>query len=301
MMGYMEWTFTGEVIEWRGPAPYLFVAMTPEDSEDLKEAASGLTYWGQVPVHVTVGGTEFTTALFPKDGRYLVPVKAAVQRAEAIGEGAIVEVALRLNPARRKLRPAGSCGRTTDEERRFSQSGQYGDEKGIGMDHNGRVQVTVSRPIAAPAARIFRVLADPASHPALDGSGMLRAAPAQPVPGRAGDTFTMAMHLPELGSYLMLNRITVFEQDRQICWEPTPGDAAASRAAGLPVGASQGYSWGFQLRPDGGTTIVTEMFDCTEAVQVIRDAVEDGQTWVPVMHRTLERLAAIVEQPPAGS
>jgi hypothetical protein len=23
----MEWTFTGEVIEWRGPAPYLFVAM----------------------------------------------------------------------------------------------------------------------------------------------------------------------------------------------------------------------------------------------------------------------------------
>ena len=104
MMGHMEWTFTGEVIEWRGPAPYLFVAMTPEDSEDLKEAASGLIYWGQVPVHVTIGGTEFTTALFPRDGRYLVPVKLAVQRAEAIGEGAFVEVALRLNAARWKLR-----------------------------------------------------------------------------------------------------------------------------------------------------------------------------------------------------
>jgi hypothetical protein len=104
MMGHMEWTFTGEVIEWRGPAPYLFVAMTPEDSEDLREAASGLIYWGQVPVHVTIGGTQFTTALFPRDGRYLVPVKAAVQRAEAIGEGATVEVALRLNSARRKLR-----------------------------------------------------------------------------------------------------------------------------------------------------------------------------------------------------
>jgi hypothetical protein len=103
MMGHMQWTFTGEVIEWRGPAPYLFVAMTPDDSEDLKEAASGLTYWGQVPVHVTIGSTEFTTALFPRDGRYLVPVKAAVQRAEAIGEGAVVEVALRLNAARRKL------------------------------------------------------------------------------------------------------------------------------------------------------------------------------------------------------
>ena len=98
----MEWTFTGEVIEWRGPAPYLFVAMTPEESEDLKEAARGLIYWGQVPVHVTIGGTEFTTALFPKDSRYLVPVKVAVQRTEAIGEGAIVEVVLRLNAARRE-------------------------------------------------------------------------------------------------------------------------------------------------------------------------------------------------------
>jgi hypothetical protein len=102
MMGRMEWTFTGEVIEWRGPAPYLFVAMTPEESEDLKEAARGLIYWGQVPVHVTIGGTGFTTALFPRDGRYLVPVKVAVQQAEAIGEGAIVEVVLRLNAARRE-------------------------------------------------------------------------------------------------------------------------------------------------------------------------------------------------------
>ena len=102
MMGHMDWTFTGEVIEWRGPAPYLFVAMTPEDSEDLKEAASGLIYWGQVPVQVTIGDTEFTTALFPKAGRYLVPLKGAVQRAEAIGEGAVVEVVVRLNAAGRR-------------------------------------------------------------------------------------------------------------------------------------------------------------------------------------------------------
>jgi hypothetical protein len=100
--GRMEWTFTGEVIEWRGPAPYLFVAMTPEDSEDLKEEARGLIYWGQVPVHVTIGDTQFTTALFPRDGRYLVPVRVAVQLAEAIGEGAVVEVVLRLNAGRRQ-------------------------------------------------------------------------------------------------------------------------------------------------------------------------------------------------------
>jgi hypothetical protein len=97
----MEWNFTGEVFEWRGPAPYLFVARSPEESDDLKEAARGLIYWGQVPVHVTIGVTPFTTALFPRDGRYLVPVKVAVQRAEEIAEGAVVDVVLRLNAARR--------------------------------------------------------------------------------------------------------------------------------------------------------------------------------------------------------
>jgi hypothetical protein len=45
---------------------------------------------------VTIGGSEFASALFPRGGRYLVPVKAAVQRAEAIGEGAVVRVVLRL-------------------------------------------------------------------------------------------------------------------------------------------------------------------------------------------------------------
>jgi Domain of unknown function (DUF1905) len=51
-------------VAWIGA--YLFVAMTPAESDDLKEAARGLIYWGQVPVHVTIGGTEFTTALFPR-------------------------------------------------------------------------------------------------------------------------------------------------------------------------------------------------------------------------------------------
>ncbi len=163
------------------------------------------------------------------------------------------------------------------------------------MDLSRRVQVSVSRSIAAPAAKIFQVLADPANHPALDGSGMLRAAPGQPAPSRAGDTFLTAMYLPELGNYLMLNRITAFEQDRRIAWEPTPGDAVASQNTGLPLGASQGYNWSYQFEPDGDATIVTELFDCTEAAQSIRDAVEDGRNWVPAMHQTLERLAAMVE------
>jgi hypothetical protein len=95
----VEWVFDGEIIEWRGPAPFYFVAMSESDSAELKEAARSLIYWGQVPVRVVIGGTEFTTALFPRYGRYLVPLKDAVRKAEGIGEGDIVAVVLR--PARR--------------------------------------------------------------------------------------------------------------------------------------------------------------------------------------------------------
>ena len=95
----MEWVFDGEIIEWRGPAPFYFVAMSESDSAELKEEARSLIYWGQVPVDVVIGGTEFRTALFPRDGCYLVPLKDAVRKAEGIGEGDVVAVALR--PARR--------------------------------------------------------------------------------------------------------------------------------------------------------------------------------------------------------
>ncbi|MEV4704074.1 DUF1905 domain-containing protein [Actinoplanes sp. NPDC049316] len=91
----MEWAFDAEVIEWRGPAPYFFVAMPEADSAELKEAARSLIYWGQVPVRVVIGEAEFRTALFPRNGRYLVPLKDAVRKAEGIDEGDIVTVVLR--------------------------------------------------------------------------------------------------------------------------------------------------------------------------------------------------------------
>jgi uncharacterized protein DUF1905 len=94
----MEWMFDGEVIEWRGPAPYYFVAMSDADSAELKEAARHLVYWGQVPVRAVLGDTEFRTALFPREGRYLVPLKDAVRRAEGVDKGDVVSV--RLTPGR---------------------------------------------------------------------------------------------------------------------------------------------------------------------------------------------------------
>lgn len=90
----MGWVFEGQVVEWRGPAPYYYVPMPVEDAEDLKDAARGLEYWGQVAVTATIGETTFTTALFPKDGTYLLPLKAAIRRAEEIDLDDVVDVAL---------------------------------------------------------------------------------------------------------------------------------------------------------------------------------------------------------------
>ena len=67
--------FEGPVVEWRGPAPFYFVAIPAEESADIKFAAKGLEYWGQVPVVVRIGEIEFTTALFPRDGQLLPPVE----------------------------------------------------------------------------------------------------------------------------------------------------------------------------------------------------------------------------------
>lgn len=92
----MEWTFCGDVVEWRGPAPYLFVAVPEDVSDEVQEDARDLVYWGQVPVEARIGGTAFTTALFPKDGHYLLPLKVVVQRAEDVVEGAEVTVAMSL-------------------------------------------------------------------------------------------------------------------------------------------------------------------------------------------------------------
>jgi Domain of unknown function (DUF1905) len=86
----------GPVVEWRGPSPYYFVALPALESEDIKFAARGLEYWGQVPVVVRLDDVEFTTALFPKDGRYLLPLKDSVRRSAGIDVGQTVTVALRV-------------------------------------------------------------------------------------------------------------------------------------------------------------------------------------------------------------
>jgi hypothetical protein len=91
----MEFEFTGEVFQWRGPAPFYYVAVPDDQSADIKDASSLLTYgWGVIPVAVRIGDTEWETSLFPKDGRYLVPLKDRVRRAEGIDDGDAVVVSM---------------------------------------------------------------------------------------------------------------------------------------------------------------------------------------------------------------
>jgi hypothetical protein len=91
-----EFEFDGAVVEWRGPAPFYFVAIPAEESADIKLVAKGIEYWGQVPVTARIGDTGFSTALFPKDGRYLLPLKNAVRQSAGIARDQIVTVELRV-------------------------------------------------------------------------------------------------------------------------------------------------------------------------------------------------------------
>ena len=87
--------FNGKIWFWRGPAPFFFVTVPAEESLDLKEISRLVTYgWGVIPVHVQIGKTEWKTSLFPKDGLYIVPIKASVREAEHLEEGDKVTIRL---------------------------------------------------------------------------------------------------------------------------------------------------------------------------------------------------------------
>jgi hypothetical protein len=93
----MRLEFSGEVWEWRGPAPHHFVTVPENESGMLAAASELVTYgWGMIPVEAELGRTTFTTSLWPKDGGYIVPLKAAVRKAERVELGDTVSLALRV-------------------------------------------------------------------------------------------------------------------------------------------------------------------------------------------------------------
>ncbi len=88
-------TFDGELWVWKGPAPWYFVTVPGQECHDLRAIAGSVTYgWGMIPVQVRIGNTVWKTSLFPKDGRYLVPIKASVRKAERLAQGDMVTMRL---------------------------------------------------------------------------------------------------------------------------------------------------------------------------------------------------------------
>ena len=100
----IELSFEAEVIHWRGPSPFFYAPIPQEHAEAVRRAARVASYgWGCVPVEARIGGIAFTTALFPKDGTYLLPLKVAVRRKADITAGDVIAAQMTIRAPRPSL------------------------------------------------------------------------------------------------------------------------------------------------------------------------------------------------------
>lgn len=97
----VRFAFQTTLIEWRGPAPYVYAPIPLEHAEELRRVAKLVSYgWGVIPVEATIAGVRFTTSLFPKGETYLLPLKVAVRRSANITVGDRIAVAMTVGVAR---------------------------------------------------------------------------------------------------------------------------------------------------------------------------------------------------------
>lgn len=97
----MELTFQARMIEWRGPAPFFFLPVPAQQSADIHSVAKSVSYgWGVIPVVATIGEFSFATSLFPKDGGYLLPVKAAVRKRVGMTVGDMADITMAVGQRR---------------------------------------------------------------------------------------------------------------------------------------------------------------------------------------------------------
>ena len=138
-------------------------------------------------------------------------------------------------------------------------------------------RISVTRVVDAPPERVFDVLADPAAHPLIDGSGTVKETKAPSGTRLAlGSRFGMAMKLGV--PYAIVNEVVEFEEGRLIAWRHFGG-----------------HRWRFELEPVDGGTAVTETFDWSTsrspiALEVMRVPARNKRS----IEATLERLAAHV-------
>jgi hypothetical protein len=94
----LEISFTGKVIHWRGPSPFYFLTLPDDQVGEVRWAARIASYgWGCVPVEASANRLMFRTALFPKDGGYMLPLKAEVRKKLAIELGDIVAITMQID------------------------------------------------------------------------------------------------------------------------------------------------------------------------------------------------------------
>ncbi len=153
---------------------------------------------------------------------------------------------------------------------------------------NSRDTISVDRIIPAAPERIFDVLADPARHPEIDGSGSVKA-PTADAPTRLALGATFQMSMKRGIGYSMVNTVTEFVENQQIAWSPKPANGRGARFVGR--------IWRYTLEPVDGGTKVTETWDISkEALRPVLRYVAVRDTRKS-MEKSLENLAALVAQP----
>lgn len=89
--------FEGEVWRWEARTDsWFFTSLPPELSADIREIPRPHRGFGSVRVRARIGGSSWTTSIFPDSSRgaYVLPLKKAVRDAEALGDGDIAVVSL---------------------------------------------------------------------------------------------------------------------------------------------------------------------------------------------------------------
>ncbi len=123
--------------------------------------------------------------------------------------------------------------------------------------------VSATRTIRAPAELLFDLLADPATHAAIDGTGWVRGSPDQEQLTTVGQIFRMGMFHPNHPdeNYEMNNLVEVFDRPRAIAWKPGYIDDDGTLAFG-------GWLWRYDLAATSvGTTEVTLTYDWSGATE----------------------------------
>ena len=93
--------FDAELWVWdaRRTDIWTFVRLPEDASEDIREVAGGSGRgFGSVRVRVVLGGSVWTTSVFPDSGSgcYVLPVKRAVRTAEGLEPGDMAHVSVEL-------------------------------------------------------------------------------------------------------------------------------------------------------------------------------------------------------------